>query len=96
MIGEILQANVLEEHCCIAAKPPELFLGISVAACVKALGPSGDGDGQSLCSAHLHAVYARNAAFFDPNIWFNEDEMRKQVEQLNGCCILTGQETANP
>ena len=31
--------------------------------------------------------------FFDPQIWFQEDEMRKQVEQLNGCIILTGQET---
>ncbi|CAE7501083.1 unnamed protein product, partial [Symbiodinium necroappetens] len=38
------------------------------------------------------AMYAHNFAYFDPNIWYNEDEMRKQIEQLNGCFILTGQE----
>lgn len=37
------------------------------------------------------AMYAHNFAYFDPNIWYNEDEMRKQIEQLNGCFILTGQ-----
>ena len=38
-------------------------------------------------------MYGHNFAFFDPNIWYNEEEIRKQIEQLNGCCILTGQET---
>ena len=36
------------------------------------------------------AMYGSNFAYFDPNIWWNEDEMRKQVEQLNGCFVLTG------
>ena len=36
------------------------------------------------------AMYGANFAYFDPNIWWNEDEMRKQVEQLNGCFVLTG------
>ena len=36
-------------------------------------------------------MYGHNFAYFDPNIWYNEDEMRKQVEQLNGCFILTGE-----
>ena len=57
------------------------------------IGISRGGVGQSLYSLHLKAMFAHNFAFFDPNIWFNEDEMRKQVEQLNGCCVLTGQET---
>ncbi len=35
-------------------------------------------------------MYGHNFAYFDPNIWYNEEEMRKQVEQLNGCWILTG------
>ena len=35
-------------------------------------------------------MYGANFAYFDPNIWWNEDEMRKQVEQLNGCFVLTG------
>eukprot|EP00435_Cladocopium_sp_Y103_P038419 s1353_g10.t1 len=82
--------NVAVFKCCQAAQAlakrglnvTRLFIGLS-----------GGGVGQSLYSTHLHAMYGHNAAFFDPNIWFNEDEMRKQVEQLNGCCILTGQET---
>ena len=57
------------------------------------IGLSSGGVGQSLYSTHLHAMYGHNFAFFDPQIWFQEDEMRKQVEQLNGCIILTGQET---
>ena len=57
------------------------------------IGLSSGGVGQPLYSTHLQAMYARNFAFFDPNIWFHEEEMRKQVEQLNGCIILTGQET---
>lgn len=38
----------------------------------------------------LQAMYGANFAYFDPNIWWNEDEMRKQIEQLNGCFVLTG------
>ena len=56
------------------------------------LGISPGGVGQSLFSAHIAAVYASNHHFFDPNIWCNEDEMRKQVEALSGKIILTGQE----
>lgn len=57
------------------------------------IGLSAGGVGQSLYSKHLEAIYRHNFAFFDPQIWFHEEEMRKQVEQLNGCIILTGQET---
>ena len=57
------------------------------------IGLSNGGVGQSLYSAHLRAMYGHNFAYFDPNIWYHDEEMRKQVEQLNGCCILTGQET---
>ena len=57
------------------------------------IGLSRGGVGQSLYSTHLRAMYGHIFAFFDPNIWFNEEEMRKQVGQLNGCIILTGQET---
>ncbi|CAE7641706.1 unnamed protein product [Symbiodinium necroappetens] len=35
-------------------------------------------------------MYGHNFAYFDPNIWYHEDEMRKQVEQLNGKFIMTG------
>ena len=57
------------------------------------IGLSSGGAGQSLYSTHLQAMYAHNFAFFDLQIGFNEEEMRKQVEQLNGCIILIGQET---
>lgn len=57
------------------------------------IGLSPGGVGQSLYSMHQRAMYGHNFAYFDPNIWYNEEEIRKQIEQLNGCCILTGQET---
>ncbi|CAJ1423131.1 unnamed protein product, partial [Effrenium voratum] len=57
------------------------------------IGLSSGGVKQSLYSSHLQALYGHNFAYFDPNIWYHEEEMRKQVEQLNGCIILTGQET---
>ena len=50
------------------------------------------GVGQSLYSAHLDAVYSPNHKFIDPNIWYDETEMRKQVEQAAGAFILTAQE----
>ena len=50
------------------------------------------GVGQSLYSGHLDAVYGANHSFIDPNIWYNEEEMRKQVSQCAGCFILTAQE----
>ena len=56
------------------------------------IGLSRGGVGQSLYSAHLHAIYVHNFGFFDPNIWYDENEMRKQIEQYSNCCILTGQE----
>jgi len=37
-------------------------------------------------------MYGHNHAFFDPNVWYAEDELRKQVELFAGCIILTGQE----
>ena len=43
-----------------------------------------------LYSRHLQAMYGHNFAFFDPQIWFNEEVLRKQVGQLNGCMILVG------
>lgn len=56
------------------------------------IGISPGGVGQSLYSIHLHAMYGDGAAFFDPNVWYNDEELRKQVESWTGCFILTGQE----
>ena len=56
------------------------------------IGISPGGAGQSLYSAHINAVYGVNHAFIDPNIWYDEHELRKQVEQFASCFILTVQE----
>ena len=54
------------------------------------IGPGGVG--QSLYSTLLAAMYCHNHAFIDPNLWFQEDELRKQIEQFAHCFIFTGQE----
>ena len=46
------------------------------------IGESAGGTGQSLFSSHLAAVYGHNHAFVDPNLFHNEEEMRKQLEQF--------------
>ena len=43
-------------------------------------------------SLHLSEMYGHNHAFFDPNIWHMDEELRKQVESFAKCFILTGQE----
>ncbi|CAK0802819.1 unnamed protein product [Prorocentrum cordatum] len=51
------------------------------------------GVGLSFYTSHLHAMYGdENHKFFDPNICFQGEEMRKVVELLVGGCIFTGQE----
>ena len=64
--------------------------GLNVDRCF--IGESPGGTGQSLYSSHLHAVYGHNHAFVDPNLFHNEDEMRKQLEQFAHCCMITAQE----
>ena len=56
------------------------------------IGESPGGVGQSLYSSHLNAVYGHNHAFIDPSIWYDDQELRKQIEQFAGCFILTAQE----
>ena len=56
------------------------------------IGESAGGTGQSLFSSHLAAVYSQNHAFIDPNLFHNEEEMRKQLEQFAHCWIITAQE----
>ena len=52
--------------------------------------------GQSLYSIHLDSMPGNNHGFFDPNVWFNEDELRKQEEAYARCIVITGQEVPNP
>ncbi len=56
------------------------------------IGVSPGGVGQSLMSAHMAAMLGHLHAFIDPNIWYHDDELRKQVEQFVGRIVLTAQE----
>lgn len=64
--------------------------GLNVDRCFIGISPGGVG--QSLYSLHLSEMYKHNHAFFDPNIWHLDEELRKQVESFARCFILTGQE----
>ena len=57
------------------------------------IGESAGGTGQSLYPSHLAAVYGYNHSFIDPNLFHNEDELRKQLEGLAQSFIVTAQET---
>ena len=56
------------------------------------IGESPGGTGQSLFSCLLAATYCHNHAFVDPNLFHNEEELRKQLEQFAHCWIITAQE----
>ena len=82
-------ANLNVFQCCQAA----LALaerGENIVRCF--IGMSPGGVGQSLYSAHLDAMHQNLHSFFDPNVWYQEGELQKQVEQWEGCIVLTGQE----
>ena len=56
------------------------------------IGESPGGVGQSLYTGHLAAMYKHNHSYFDPNVWYMDDELRKQIEDFADSFILTGQE----
>jgi hypothetical protein len=64
--------------------------GLNIDRCF--IGQSPGGVGQSLYSQHLAEMYKHNHCYFDPNVWHNEEELRKQVESFARCMICTGQE----
>ena len=64
--------------------------GVNVDRCF--IGESPGRVGQSLYSIHLDTMLAQNHGFFDPKVWYNEDELRKQVESYAHCIVITGQE----
>ena len=55
----------------------------------------GGGVGQSLLSHLVANVFGDNHAFIDMNIYFTDDEMRKQGDLLAGRAVVTGQEMPN-
>ena len=82
-------ANIEVFRCCQAAQALAKR-GENIDRCF--IGESPGEVGQSLYSAHLDAVYGHNHSFFDPNVWYKDDELRKQIEQFADCIIITGQE----
>ena len=50
------------------------------------------GVGQSLLTAHIHELFKGISAFLDVNIYYTDDEMRKQADLLFGKVVVTGQE----
>ena len=53
------------------------------------------GVGQSLLSHLVSSVFAENHAFLDMNMYYTDDELRKQGELLCGKAVVTGQEMPN-
>ena len=64
--------------------------GLNVDRCFIGISPGGVG--QSLYSLHLSEMYKHNHVYFDPNIWYLDEELRKQVETFARAFIMTGQE----
>ena len=52
----------------------------------------GGGVGQSLLSYLIANLWSLNHAFLDMNIYYSDDELRKQAELLAGKWVVTGQE----
>jgi hypothetical protein len=73
---------------CMQAAQALAKRGLNVDRCFIGLSPGGVG--QSLYSALIARMHAALHAYFDPSIWFLDEELRKQVEQFVGCMILTG------
>ena len=75
-----------------AVWPPSHWLNESKTSTVFFMWGTG-GVGLSLTTAHLDAMLGSvNHRYFDPQMFFMEEEMRKQVEFLRGALVLTAQE----
>lgn len=80
--------NVYDLHCAAIAKAKR---GLNIVRCF--IGMSPGGVGQSIYSAFLAAQYGANHEFFDPRVFFEDEEMRKQIEHLAPAAMWTGQES---
>ena len=65
--------------------------GINIDSLFTYWGPGGAG--LSLFTSHLAAMYGpTNHKYFDPNVFYQDEELRKTIELLVGGFIFTGQE----
>ena len=88
-IAQTFWAN-LPVYECMQAAIALVKRGENIDRCFIGISPGGVG--QSLYSSLLDAMFGHLHAFFDPNIWYNDEEMRKQIANMEGCVILTAQE----
>ncbi len=72
-ISQTFWANSDAYACCQAAQALARR-GLNVDRCFIGISPGGVG--QSLYSSFLAAMYGHNHAFFDPNIWYDDQESR--------------------
>ena len=49
--------------------------------------------GQSILTALYDAALGSNHAYFDPNVFFQGEEMRKQIESIASALVWTAQES---
>ena len=64
--------------------------GLNIDRCFIGLSPGGVG--QSLYTSLLSAALGDAHSYFDPSIFYLDEELRKQVENFVGCYAITGQE----
>ena len=77
-------------RCCLAAMSLALR-GLNVTRCFWSVGPGGVG--QSLFTHFLDSMFANLHGYLDMNIYYGDDEFRKQAELLIHKIVVTGQET---
>lgn len=93
-VSEFLQQTFLQNRMALPCQLSALVLALNqenIDRCFWTVGPGGAG--QSLFTWHLHAVLPSLHALLDTNIYYSDDELRKQAESLIGKLVATGQES---
>jgi len=88
-ISQTFWANI-DVFICMQSAMALVKRGENIDRCFIGISPGGVG--QSLFSSFIANMFGHLHAFFDPVIWYNDEEMRKQIENLEGCIIATAQE----
>lgn len=76
---------------CVYAAASLALHGLNVDRAFWSSGPGGVG--QSLVSHLIDATFADGHRWVDMNVYFSDNEMRKQAELLAGAIVVTGQES---
>ena len=79
-----------EAFVCLLAALTLALRGENVDGAIWGLGSGGVG--QSLQTTHLEAILGSYHTCLDVNIYYNDDEMRKQAANMVGKLVVTGQE----